>query len=59
MTAPEMDYVLDKLKECVLIRSHNQCEKDCTHCSCYMEPDNMLDAIDRIKNELKTRQRKR
>ncbi len=50
MTTPEMLYVLDKLKECVQIRSHNQCTKDCEHCSCHMEPSNVIDAIERIAN---------
>lgn len=50
MTIPEMLYVLDKEKECIQIRSHNQCKKECQYCSCHMEPDNMLDAFERISN---------
>lgn len=52
MTIKEMVYVLDKSKECVLIRSHNQCKKDCNHCSCTMEPTIMTDALDRITDLL-------
>lgn len=50
MTTTEMVYVLDKMKECVQRRTVNDCIHDCRHCEAYMEPSNMLDAIERIVN---------
>lgn len=50
MTTKEMIYVLDKEKECIQIRTTNQCDKDCSHCSCHMEPSSLLDAFERIIN---------
>ena len=50
MTIKEMVYVLDKEKDCIIKRSSNLCEKNCTGCECHIEVSNLLDAFERIIN---------
>lgn len=50
MTLTEMIYVLDKEKECIQRRADNDCSKNCVGCQCFIQPDNLLDAFERITN---------
>lgn len=50
MTTTEMIYVLDKEKECIQRRTDGECSKNCTGCDCFIQPNNLLDAFERIIN---------
>lgn len=50
MTIPEMVWVLNKVKECILQREDNTCCHDCRKCQSFVEYTSLLSALDSIIN---------
>ena len=52
MTLNEIEYVLDRERECVQKRSNGKCNKECSSCSSRINAWEVLDTFDRIINRL-------
>lgn len=47
-----MNYVLDKIKECIYRKDKKKCDLQCEKCQYHMNTNNTLEALDRITNLL-------